>query len=89
MALRDLPPWRRPHTLGLASTGSDGYTRQILSAYEQQAAIGVRGAAIGALALPVPHNFSLDFMQPLRYGGRHGDSESGLTYSTGQPRPPA
>ena len=50
MALRDLPPWRRPHTLGLASTGSDGYTRQILSAYEQQAAIGVRGAAIGALA---------------------------------------
>ena len=40
MALRDLPPWRRPHTLGLASTGSDGYTRQILSAYEQQAAIG-------------------------------------------------
>ena len=41
------------------------------------------------LALPVPHNFSLDFMQPLRYGGRHGDSESGLAYSTGQPRPPA
>ena len=42
-----------------------------------------------ALALPLPQNFSLDFMQPLRYGGRHGDSESGLTYSTGQPRPPA
>ena len=31
------------------------------------------------LALPVPHNFLLDFMRPLRYGGQHGDSESGLT----------
>ena len=41
------------------------------------------------LALPLPQNFSLDFMKPLRYGGRHGDSESGLTYSTGQPRPAA
>ena len=41
------------------------------------------------LALPVPRNFSLDFMQPLRYGGRYGDSESGLAYSTRQPRPPA
>ena len=41
------------------------------------------------LGLPLPQNLSLDFMQPLRYGGRHGDSESGLTYSTGQPRPPA
>ena len=28
------------------------------------------------LALPLPQNFSLDFMKPLRYGGRHGDSES-------------
>ena len=37
-------------------------------------------------ALPLPQNFLLDFLQPLRYGGRHGDSESGLTYSTGQPR---
>ena len=43
----------------------------------------------GDLALPLPQNFSLDFMKPLRYGGRHGDSESGLTYSTGQPRPVA
>ena len=34
---------------------------------------------IMALALPVPHNFLLDFMRPLRYGGQHGDSESGLT----------
>ena len=42
-----------------------------------------------ALALPLPQNFSLDFMKPLRYGGRHGDSESGLAYSTGQPRPAA
>ena len=36
-----------------------------------------------ALALPVPHNFSLDFMKPLRYGGRHGDSESGWAQPAG------
>ena len=36
-------------------------------------------ANLGGLALPVPHNFLLDFMRPLRYGGQHGDSESGLT----------
>ena len=41
------------------------------------------------LGLPLPQNFSLDFTKPLRYGGRHGDSELGLPYSTGQPRPPA
>ena len=35
------------------------------------------------LALPVPHNFSLDFMKPLRYGGRHGDSESGWAQPAG------
>ena len=28
-----------------------------------------------SLALPVPRNFLLDFVKPLRYGGRHGDSE--------------
>ena len=44
---------------------------------------------MGDDTLPVAHNFLLDFLPPLRYGGRHGDSESGLTYSTGQPRPPA
>ena len=50
---------------------------------------GDASTSIYVLALPLPHNFSLDFMKPLRYGGRHGDSESGLTYSTGQPRPVA
>ena len=41
------------------------------------------------LALPMPHNFSLDFMKPLRYGGEHGDSESGRAQPAGQPHPTA
>ena len=41
------------------------------------------------LALPVPHNFSLDFMKPLHYGGEHGDSESGRAQPAGQPHPTA
>ena len=41
------------------------------------------------LALPMPHNFSLDFMKPLRYGGEHGDSESGWAQPAGQPHPTA
>ena len=44
---------------------------------------------ISPLALPVPHNFSLDFMKPLRYGGEHGDSESGRAQPAGQPHPTA
>ena len=28
------------------------------------------------LGLPLPQNFSLNFLQPLRYGGQHGDSEA-------------
>ena len=42
-----------------------------------------------SLALPVPHNFSLDFMKPLHYGGEHGDSESGRAQPAGQPHPTA
>ena len=58
---------------------------------KKQRAIGQAATATltTQLALPVPHNVSLDFVRPLRYGGRHGDSESGFTYSAGQPRPPA
>ena len=41
------------------------------------------------LALPMPHNFSLDFMKPLRYRGEHGDSESGRAQPAGQPHPTA
>ena len=33
----------------------------------------------GKLGLPVPHIFSLDFTVPLRYGARHGGSESSRT----------
>ena len=45
--------------------------------------------ASGDYLCPWPTIFLLDFMKPLRYGGRHGDSESGLAYSTAQPRAPA
>ena len=48
-----------------------------------------RPSSSNALALPVPHNFSLDFMKPLRYGGEHGDSESGRAQPAGQPHPTA
>ena len=41
--------------------------------------------AIAAL----PRNFSLNFMKPLRYGGEHGDSESGRAQPAGQPHPTA
>ena len=43
----------------------------------------------GALALPVPHNCSLNFMKPLRYRGHHGDSKSGRTPPAGQSFPTA
>ena len=43
--------------------------------------------AVGSLALPVPHNCSLDFMKPLRYRGHHGDSKSGRTPPAGQSFP--
>ena len=42
---------------------------------------------IGLLALPVPHNCSLDFIKPLRYRGHHGDSKSGRTPPAGQSFP--
>ena len=42
-----------------------------------------------ALALPLPQNFSLNFMKPLRYRGEHGDSESGWAQPAGQPHPTA
>ena len=29
------------------------------------------------LVLPVPHMYSLNFIEPLRYRARHGGSESG------------
>ena len=35
------------------------------------------------LAQPVPHNFSLNFMKPLRYCGRRGGSESGRAQPAG------
>ena len=35
------------------------------------------------LGLPVPHNFSLDFMEPLRYCGQRGGSESGRAQPAG------
>ena len=41
------------------------------------------------LALPLPQNFSLNFMRPLRYRGGHEDSESSHAEAAGQPRPPA
>ena len=41
------------------------------------------------LALPVPHNFSLDFMKPLRYCSQRGGSESGWAQPAGRPRPTA
>ena len=41
------------------------------------------------LALPVPHNSSLDFMKPLRYCNRRGGAESGRAQPAGQPRPTA
>ena len=43
--------------------------------------------AASGLALPVPHNCSLDFMKPLRYRGHHGDSKSGRTPPAGQSFP--
>ena len=47
-------------------------------------------ASVGtALALPVPHNFSLDFMKPLRYCSQRGGAESGWAQPAGRPRPTA
>ena len=45
--------------------------------------------ALAMLALPVPHNFSLDFMKPLRYCSQRGGAESGRAQPAGQPRPTA
>ena len=46
-------------------------------------------ATSATLGLPLPQNFSLDFMRPLRYRGGHEDSESSHAEAAGQPRPPA
>ena len=51
------------------------------------AAVPGAGWRIARLALPVPHNCSLDFMKPLRYRGHHGDSKSGRTPPAGQSFP--
>ena len=43
----------------------------------------------GGLALPLPHNLSLDFVKPLRYRSRHAGSESDRGHPAGQSCPPA
>ena len=48
---------------------------------------GARRGTPRALGLPLPRNFSLDFMKPPRYGGGHGDSETGWTQPAGRPHP--
>ena len=69
-----------------AQGGQDGRERNRKAIRETPPAILVTNITMleylllrAHLALPVPHNFLLDFMRPLRYGGQHGDSESGLT----------
>ena len=58
--------------------------------HEIAASVGdVEQALRRDLALPVPHNCSLDFMKPLRYRGHHGDSKSGRTPPAGQSFPTA
>ena len=41
------------------------------------------------IALPLPHNLSLDFVKPLRYRSRHAGSESDRGHPAGQSCPPA
>ena len=59
----------------------------IFAAMAKQTSIAHLGAQ--NLALPVPHNFSLDFMKPLRYCSQRGGAESGWAQPAGRPRPTA
>ena len=71
--------------------GPEGPPWSMRMRYHKEMAI-IEGArnedSIGPdLALPVPHNCSLNFMKPLRYRGHHGDSKSGRAPPAGRSFP--
>ena len=48
-----------------------------------------RNVVARRLALPLPHNLTLDFLRPLRYRSPHAGAESGSAHPARQSQPPA